>query len=159
MSREDCVRDAWIGVATAVAGAVYLLLIAGQVSAETDGEQGVSGRTLPHVVGWLIVALGALLAAASGWRARSARRSGSVLITGAALRRVVIYIGVIALYAWGIATIGYVVSTAAALLFAMLFSGARNRLALLLMTALTPLLMYGLFHRLMQIPLPEALLF
>ena len=152
-------RDGWIGVATVVVGIVYLLFIRSQVSAETDGEAGVSGRTLPYFVGVLLLLLGTLLAAASYLRARTARRDGSLIITRAALGRVAIYIGAIVLYALGINYVGYIVSTAAALLFAMIFSGARNRLTLLLLTLIVPPLMYWLFHVLMQIPLPETPLF
>ncbi len=159
MTRESCQRDVWIGVCTFVCGLLYLLFISSQVSPESDGPAGVSGRTLPYIVGATLLGLGALLAGASWQRMRTASRAGSVLPTRAALLRVSIYAGAIALYALGISTLGYVVSTAPALLFAMLFSGARKRITLLLVTLIVPPLMYLGFHVLMKIPLPEAMFF
>ncbi len=159
MTRENCLRDLWIGVGTFAAGLLYLLFIGSQVSPESDGPAGVSGRTLPYIVGALLLLLGGALTVTAWLRSRTSDRAGTVILSRSALLRVLIYIGAITLYAVGISTLGYVVSTAPALLFAMWFSGARNRTAMLLVTLIVPPLLYLGFHVLMKIPLPEALFF
>lgn len=159
MTRSECRRDFWIGVVTIVATLAYLGLIPFQVHPDTDGYDNISGRTLPYLVGGALLVLGAALAVTSHRKARRVLADGATGFSRDAARRVLVYVALITLYALGIAWIGYVVSTAAALAFAMWFSGARNRVAMVVVTLVTPPLLYWFFHVLMQIPLPEALLF
>jgi len=158
-TRQACRRDLWIGVATVALGTAYLYGITLQVSAEVDGAAGVSGRTLPYLAGGLMVLLGAALALTSWNRSRTLPSEAQAPIDLVGLRRVLAYILLIAAYAASMATIGYVVSTACALLAAMKFSGAHGRLRLGLITVVTPALLYGFFIYIMKIPLPDAWLF
>jgi hypothetical protein len=159
MSRQACTRDVWIGLVTVACGLAYLYATPLQVSPDADGEAGVSGRTLPYLAGALMILLGVALSLTSWARARVTPRDGSAPAVLAGLGRVLVYVGLIAGYALGIAIVGYVVSTACALLAAMVFSGARGWLTLALVTAITPAVLFGVFHLVMKIPLPQAWLF
>lgn len=159
MTRQACIRDVWIGVVILLCGLAYFYTIPFQVSGEVDGEAGVSGRTLPYLAAALMVLLGTALALTSWTRARRSQRDASRTAAVEGLGRALFYVSLIAAYALSIAFVGYVVSTAWALLAAMLFSGARGRLKLTLVTAITPAVLFGMFHLVMKIPLPDAWLF
>lgn len=156
MPREQYVRDVWIGAATIVFAIAYLGAIRYQVVPDSDGYDNISGRTLPYLIGATILMLGLLLSASS-WRAASkAQPGGTVIVTRDRVLRAVAYAGAITLYAVGIEHIGYIITTAAALLFAMIFSGVRKPVPLALATLVVPPALYWFFHVVMQIPLPEA---
>src|SRR5690606_17750291 len=122
-------------------------------------EAGVSGRTLPYLAGVLMLLLGGALSLTAWARAGRAAREAPEPVASTGWGRVLIYTGLVALYAVSIASLGYVVSTAWALLAAMIFSGARGWLKLALVAAITPGILYGVFHVVMKIPLPDAWLF
>lgn len=162
-NRASAGRDLIVGLVAVVLGLAYLLAIGWQVSAETDGLDGVSGQTLPHLIGGLLTLLGLALTVQSVLRRRAAQATGQASAQGgedwSRWRRAALMVGLVACYWLGVTYIGYVVSTAAALLAAMLFSGARNWKTMLILVLVVPPLMYWVFHELMYIPLPEALLF
>lgn len=159
MTRQACIRDVWTGVVTVLFGLAYFYAVPFQVSGEVDGEAGLSGRTLPYLAAALMVLLGAALGLASSAQAARSQRDTSETSAFAGVGRVLIYVALIATYALSIAFVGYVVSTAWALLAAMLFSGAGGRLKLALVTMITPAVLFGMFHLVMKIPLPDAWLF
>ncbi len=156
-------RDLIVGLVAVVLGLAYLLAIGSQVSAETDGLDGVSGQTLPHLIGGVLTFLGAALTVQALLRRRAEKASGQATMQAgedwSRWRRAAMMVGLVACYWLGVTYIGYVVATAAALLAAMLFSGARNWKPMLILVLVVPPLMYWVFHELMYIPLPEALLF
>lgn len=158
MNRGEYLRDVWIGAVTAVIALVYLWLIPSQVAGDTDGYDGISGRTLPYFIGVVLLALGVLLALSSARKARKAQAGAAAIVSWPTAQRVLIYTLAIALYTVGIATIGYVVATLVVLPFAMYFSGARRWRTLVLTTLIVPPALYWFFHVIMQIPMPEALL-
>lgn len=158
-SRQELRRDAWIGVATMLGAVLYLVLIPSQVQSEHDGFAHISGRTLPYLIGTTVLVLGALLSVLAARRSRRAPVTDVAPSASGPTLRVAVYTGAIALYAIGIGQLGYVTSSLVMLLFAMWFSGERRWLVLLVATIATPLVLYGFFHVVMQIPLPETPLY
>lgn len=151
--------DLAVGLIALLLGLAYLGAIPSQVSPETDGAAGVSGRTLPYLIGGILALLGAALTAKSLWRRTAAfKRSRDPGSRERALRATQM-VGIVAGYWLGVTTVGYVIASAVALLVAMRFSGARTWWTLLLVASIVPPLMYWFFHVVMQIPLPEAPLF
>ena len=157
--RREQRRDAWIGVVTAFGAALYLILIPWQVQPDHDGFARISGRTVPYLIGATMLVLGALLCGLAARRARHMAPGGKRLFERDPVVRVAVYTGAIALYTVGIEQVGYMTSSAVMLLFAMWFSGARNRLVVLASVLVTPVVLYGVFHLLMQIPMPETPLY
>ncbi len=158
-SRKEFRRDVWIGAATATGAAFYLILIPSQTLPEHDGFASISSRTLPYLIGLTVLLLGVVLCGVSLRRSRRATPGGWPLVGRQAALRVLVYTGAIVLYTVGIGYLGYVTSSVAMLLFAMWFSGARKRYIIVVASIATSLILYGFFHLLMQIPLPETPLY
>jgi len=158
MTRQYDARDFWIGVFVFAFALVFLALSQTQVSFETDGFDNISGRTFPYIIGGVQLILGAALMAWNWPALKLANSTKGCTFNKARTRRIAIYAGSILVYTVMIYYIGYLVSTFAALVFALWFSGAKRNLATFLVALVTPLLMYYVFHVLMQIPFPESLL-
>lgn len=156
--RREHLRDAGIGAVAALGAAIYLALIPSQVQPLDDGLVLISGRTLPYLVGATMLLLGVVLCVASLHRARIATPGGAALV-GRKPARVLAYALAIVLYTLGIGHLGYVTTSVAMLVFAMWFSGLRRPLVLVVAGIATPMVLYGLFHALMQIPLPDTPLY
>lgn len=161
MNKQEVKRDLYIGFGIVALGLVYFLLIGSQVHAVNDSS-GLSGRQLPWLVGALTTLCGLALAFVS-WRKLPTAKPGEVRPGALAqnmqrIKRVVIYTAAVALYCLGIAYIGFIVSSVAALIFLMVFSGATNKIAILLTAILSPAVIWFVFVYLIGIPMPDTLL-
>ncbi|MCL1940095.1 MAG: tripartite tricarboxylate transporter TctB family protein [Desulfovibrionaceae bacterium] len=165
-SRGHARRDCFLGLGVLALGLGYFLAIPWQVSALADGADNISGRTLPYLIAGVISLLGVALVLQAYRRlwalprpADADRKEGAEQGTGMFSRTMLIYCAVIGLYALGMEYVGYMVSTAAVLLFAMWLHGARGKLLMAVMAAVTPPIIYLIFRYGVQVPFPDALLF
>lgn len=158
MTRSECKRDMYIGIAFVLIGLCYILITPYQVSDESDGFENITGRSFPYLIGGVLSLLGGCLAARSMKRVSHAHDGTPIRIDPDKLRRVVTYSLAMIAYALLFTFIGYISSTLIALVFAMWFSGAKFNIAFICVAIIFPPLLYYLFHILMQIPLPDALL-
>ena len=108
-------------------GLVFLILTPLQVSSVTDGFENLSGRTFPYIISGMIILLGGTLTLLCYLKLRRVPREESRAAQSGGIRKVAVYVGAITLYALGMGFIGYVVSTAAMLVYAMWVTGARAK--------------------------------
>ena len=155
-------RDFLIGLGTVLLAGLYLALIPYQVQSDSDGYDFVSGRTLPFMVGGLLLITGTALTITSLRtmnRTSPHEQAPSPEPTRHRYKRVAILTALAVLYILGLTYIGYIVSTILALAAAMVFSGERRKRLVVIISILTSVLLYYFFHKLMQVPLPDTLLF
>lgn len=145
------------GLAVTLVGILYWVATLYQVNGVPDAY-GISSRTLPFLVSFVLVLLGSMLVVGSckRWHRAVARptESPGTRFSSRKCLRVVTYVGAIALYLLGILYISFTFSTALMVLFSMLFCGQRKRLVLVIVTLLAPLCIYFVFAKIMMIPLP-----
>lgn len=158
MVRKEYARDFVISAVLFVIGAAYLVLSQTQIDETTDGFKHISGRTFPYIIGGTICLLN-VFGMLVNWRGmRQASHGEATPFDSRRLKRAAIYAVSIAVYGLMIAYVGYLVSTFIALAYCMRFSGAPVNKSFIAVAIIAPPLMYYLFHILMQIPLPDALL-
>ena len=155
-------RDFLIGMGTVLLAGLYLALIPYQVQPDSDGYDFVSGRTLPFMVGGFLLITGLALTIKSlrtMHRTSSYEQAPSHESPGHRYKRVAMLTTLAVLYTLGLTYMGYIVSTILALAAAMVFSGERRKRLVVIISILTSVLLYYFFHKLMQVPLPDTLLF
>lgn len=158
-TKKYMIKDGMLGVCVMVFAVVYLIITPFQVSSVTDGFENLTGRTFPYVIGCATLLLGAMLAYRSFRNAsRMQSETGAIEAPNGNGRKVAYYITAIALYALGIEFLGYVVATIGMLVYAMWATGARDKRVIAVTVAVVPAFIYWLFHYVMQIPFPDALL-
>ena len=159
-ARKHLTRDGLFGVCVVVLAAAYLLMTPVQVSSVTDGFENLTGRTFPYIIGTATLLLGLMLAVRSFSALKRVPKSPDAAgeTPGSGARKVAYYTVAIMLYTVCMGTIGYVVSTAGMLAYAMWATGARDKRIIAAAVVVVPPLIYWVFHYVMQIPFPDALL-
>jgi len=150
-----------------VCTSVFILLtIPAEISDWAD-PYGITGRTFPYAVSFLLLLLGIILAVRSGvthifkktTRENTADDESEEALSKMQVKRVSIYSAAIGLYILGIIYVGFLVSSTAMIIFSVLFGGYWNKISLPLVAVITPLVIYAIFVTVMGTPLPRALLF
>lgn len=159
MTKNECRTDFYIGLGGVAFALVYLLLADSQIDPETDGYDNISGRTFPYIIGAAIFLISCVTVFRSWQRSRTAVADQQSTWDMARLKRAAAYALIIVLYCLAMTHVGYIVSTFVALVVCMWFSGAKMGMAFWITALIVPGLMYYTFAVLMQIPIPQALLF
>lgn len=124
-------------------------------------ETFLNGRTFPYFIAVILFILGACLLYTTCKQLKRDKQSlpPALHLSLGEMKRVALYLVILSLYCFGIVYVGYVVSTALTLLVLMIFNGAKNKIAIALMTAIVPCCMWYIFSVLMEVQFPQALLY
>ena len=163
MTRRDATRDMWIGLGVMALAIVYFITALYEVNSSNDFT-GMGGRQMPMLVTFFLLLFGGALAVLS-WRKRATLAPDAPLSaeekrrTALHWKRVFIYLGIMAIYSLGFAYIGFVVSSILALIVLMYFSGATNRVGIIVTSIIAPIVTWFVFAWLVETPMPDGLLF
>ena len=152
-------RDFWFGVAT-IAFSIFMFFSI-KFFISDSSFTGISGRVFPYVIDAFLLILGIALC----WDSRSRLsdcENGECLDTGALTGKqildIVTWFGMVALYILGISYIGFMVSTFAILAASLWFLGLRKPIPFIAMVSIWPPLLWYLFHKIVEVQFPDALL-
>lgn len=147
------------GLLVAALGVGVLVVLPHQADNQAGGL--VTSASMPGWVSWALVVLGTLLAG-SALKASTAsvpEISDDATADWRGTGRVGLTIMIAAAYAMAMPWLGFILSTAAALLALGLVFGSRSWLGLALTAIIVPPTLYFFFTRLMAAPLPAGMLF
>lgn len=161
MTRFQHTRDMYVGIAAMCIALFFLVSTVYQVSPRSD-SYGISGRTQPSLVAVSLLALGLYLYVRNLILRRRLHRHDAATTATLPNRkkrftRVAVYAMGMAVYIIGFSYVDYILSSLLMLIFGMWLSGFRHRPAFVCIAVLVPVLVYCIFSKVMDIPLPESI--
>ena len=152
-------RDLYFGIATLVFSIFYGISTVYTVKVSNYSLD--SGRTFPYIITGVLLCLAILHIANCILTIRKIPKDKRVyvyLMNKHQFLRLVLYLGALAIYVLGFMYVGYIVSTAIYLVFLLLFMKAKNKLAVILLTAITPFVLWLFFTAVLKVQFPETFL-
>lgn len=152
-------RDLRFGIGTIVFSLLFCVSIV--VTIKEQSMTGINGRAFPWLIAAFLFLLGLGLSIAS-WKRLRMCDTPSVSRPSAGrpiqVRAMIVYLGLVSAYVLGIAHIGFVVSTALFIVVLLVFYRIKSKAVLVLMVCVWPFLLWYVFHALIGVQFPEALL-
>jgi len=136
--------------------AVILLLIGIYVSIEVSGYTKIASLDIgpaffPRVLGVLLIVFAILLA----WQAKSKNDQTQVVFIN---RNLMIVFGLVAAFAVAFNFLGFIITSVVLLTVLMRLMGAESWKKAILVSIITTIVIYGVFHTFLNVPLPLGIL-
>lgn len=152
--RSGARQNFWLGIAAlATSGALFICI---PLTISDMSSTGVSGRAFPYVINTFLGILGVALTLSS-LKGRPEKKEVPRL-SRAQIKDIILWLGIVCLYALGISYVGFLVSTFFAVFACLWFLGMRRPVPLALMTLVLPPLLWWFFHKVVEVQFPQALL-
>lgn len=152
-------RDFWFGVAT-IAFSIFLFFSI-RFFVSDSAFTGISGRMFPYVIDAFFLILGTALCLDSKSRLSHCENGECIEFNNLSKKQIcdiLTWIVMVCLYILGISYIGFMVSTFAVLAASLWFLGLRKPVPFIIMVAICPPLLWWVFHKLVEVQFPDALL-
>ena len=152
-------RDVVIGLLLAIVGLIFLVILIPQGIVEPRKVKyaAMSPSFYPRLVAIALVLLGLALSANAYLRGKEAIESDATWRDDAWLRIGIVF-GFLALMAFSLGYLGFVLSSAIAIAVLTYLANERRLWLVAVIAVLTPLLLYFFFVKVAKIPIPSGLL-
>ena len=154
-------RDLYFGIATLGFSCFFILSIFFTVDNES-AISGVSSRTFPYIIAasMSLLSLSLILSRVHALKKiEKSEREYIPLMDRKEIIRTIYFICSLVIYVLGFVYLGYFLSTTAYILFWFYFMGAKNKLAVWIMTFVAPGAFWFFFVKILGVQFPETFLF
>lgn len=161
MGYSELQRDLWFGLAT-LAFAIFFG-VATILTVQVDpGETGVTARTFPYIITGILGVLSFVFiinTIKKLLKVQQDQKKYIPVLDKDEYKRAAIFLVSLFVYIICFIYVGYIVSSFAYMAFMLWHMKAKNRIAVILLTAITPFVLWYFFTVLVEVQFPEAILF